>query len=417
MTDEVTPRNQQDTPKTDEKKPPVNGSAPAQPNVGRGQKKSGPHPRTASISNTSGTGAPRPSSRSSVKKPSTGSAQAVESGSDSNKKDPNSKKPEHRARPSTGGNVRSAGNRKGSQGSRQSSGNVKEGTLKQKQTTSTTPPSGADSSDALSSLQRVIADLKTTSPNQPSTATNNSLTASVSMPSAQGTVSSLPPNAPVFQPGAIAFPGSNPEPPRHRKAASLGTSGPSNAHSYSPNLGSMMEDVEDGQGGANIEEGEIQESVYQSSHPRRALSQSFTAPRFAALAAQQDQGETVGSSGRPQLAPGFMFGARRRPSSAMPMGPPISEEDVGFQFPQQQQQGGFNDHDMSSRKPDNGPEISGIMAEQVSLTSGYSSLSRSTAPLSRLRFRTRLRLCSSNSRLCTNSSWPLIKSSLSRLPA
>lgn len=365
MTDEVTLKNQQDTPRADEKKSSANSSVPAQSNAGKGQKKSGPHPRTASVSNGSGNAAARPSSRSGAKKPSTASAQVADSASDSSKKD-NNKKPDHRARPSTGGNARIAGNRRPSQGqgSRQSSGNVKDGSLKAKQTASATPP-GVDSSDALSSLQRVIADLKTTSssPNQSSAATGNSLPASASMPSTQGNSSTLPANAPVFQPGAIAFPGSNTEPPRHRKAASLGGSGPTNAQSYSPNLGSMMEDAEDGQGAATIEEGEIQESVYQSSHPRRSLSQSFTAPRFAALAAQQDQGEALGPSGRPQLAPNFMFGARRRPSSAMPMGPPISEEDVGFQFPQQTQNN-FGE-DLPSRKTDNGSEISGIMAEQV----------------------------------------------------
>lgn len=118
-----------------------------------------------------------------------------------------------------------------------------------------------------------------------------------------------------------------------------------------------------------MEEGEIQESVPQTGHQRRSLSQNFTAPRFAALAAQQEQGEIVGPSGRPQLAPNFMFGARRRPSSAMPMGPPISEEDVGFQFPQQQTQPSYSldtGLDANRRKPDNTTEISGIMAEQVS---------------------------------------------------
>jgi hypothetical protein len=89
------------------------------------------------------------------------------------------------------------------------------------------------------------------------------------------------------------------------------------------------------------EEGEIQGDARfpPTTEPqRRSLSQSFTAPRFAALA-QQDQSEVLGPTGRPQLAPGhFMFGAgaRRRGSSNGPMGPPINEEDIGFQFPQQQ---------------------------------------------------------------------------------
>ncbi len=127
-----------------------------------------------------------------------------------------------------------------------------------------------------------------------------------------------------------------------------------------------MEDAEEGHVNASFEEGEIQEPSFQPpAHQRRSLSQSFTAPRFAALAAQE-QAEPLGPSGRPQLAPGFMFGARRRPSAAMPMGPPINEEDLGFQFPQQQSQPNFNiDPEPPARKADNPGEISGIMAEQV----------------------------------------------------
>jgi protein SSD1 len=97
-------------------------------------------------------------------------------------------------------------------------------------------------------------------------------------------------------------------------------------------------------------------------------SQTFVAPRFAALA-QQDQSDAMGPTGRPQLAPGFLFGARRRTTSNIPMAPPINEEDVGFQFPQQQQQQAFLPEDVipqtsMHRKTDSG-EITGIMAEQV----------------------------------------------------
>lgn len=229
----------------------------------------------------------------------------------------------------------------------------------------------SDSSDALSSLQRVIADLKTTSPpNQGAPVNVNALTASISLPSTQGQGSTLPANAPIFQPGAAAYPGlvANEPPPRHRKAASLGTgANPTAFNTYSPNLGSMLEDAEEGHINASFEEGEIQEAPLQlPSHQRRSLSQSFTAPRFAALAAQE-QVEPLGPTGRPQLAPGFMFGARRRPSATMPMGPPISEEDINFQFPQQQQsQPNFGlESEPPMRKADSG-EISGIMAEQVS---------------------------------------------------
>lgn len=132
-----------------------------------------------------------------------------------------------------------------------------------------------------------------------------------------------------------------------------------------------MEDAEDG---SAFEEGEIQERFYQQpGHQPRSQSQSFMAPRFAALAAQQEQ-DTVGPTGRPQLAPGFMFGARKR---ALPMGPPINEEDVGFQFPQQQQHHQQHQQDnfpmdtpqqsqqsQGHRKSESG-EITGIMAEQV----------------------------------------------------
>ena len=134
---------------------------------------------------------------------------------------------------------------------------------------------------------------------------------------------------------------------------------------FSPNLGSMMEDVvEEGPGGA-YEDGEIPEHAFQpGAHQRRALSQSFTAPRFAALA-QQDQGEVMSPTGRPQLAPSFVFGARRRPSAQMSMGPPISEEDLGFQFPQQHSQQNYNIEAEPTHRKENSGEISGIMAEQV----------------------------------------------------
>lgn len=170
-------------------------------------------------------------------------------------------------------------------------------------------------------------------------------------------------------------------PPRHRKAASLGTAGLSSSfNNFAPHLGSMMEDVEEHNGG--YEEGEIAENVYstQGHHPR-SQSQNFTAPRFAALAAQQQeqqhqqqQGDALGPSGRPQLAPNFMFGARRRTSSNSPMGPAISEEDANFQFPQQLQQPNFQnfgEQDQGHRRTESGGEIRGIMAEQVAYHSYF----------------------------------------------
>lgn len=167
-------------------------------------------------------------------------------------------------------------------------------------------------------------------------------------------------NMPLLQQGAAMFSGS--EPARHRKAVSLGTSAlSSNYSSFSPHLGAMMEDAEDV--GGSTEEGEISDNYFPG-HQARSQSQSFMAPRFAALAAQQEQ-DSLGPSGRPQLAPNFMFGARRRTSSNVPLGPPINEEDVGFQFPQQQQNFAPDNasHDLAHRKPDG--DITGIMAEQV----------------------------------------------------
>ncbi|PCH41040.1 RNB-domain-containing protein [Wolfiporia cocos MD-104 SS10] len=374
MTDEVTPQTQPNPPK-EEKRPLSTG--PAQNNGGRRRTGS----RAASVSNGAG---PRPSSRTSNKRSASNAPTGAESGSDSTKKGSDSRKTEQRGK-SQSGNARSGGHRKGpssAQGSRQG-GNKGAATLQKQPSGSPAPQLGAESSDALSSLQRVIADLKTTTPSSQSpSGTPASLTTSASMTPVQG--SNLPPNAPVFQPGAGAYPGPNVEqPPRHRKAASLGVGNNPGFNSYSPNLGSMQEDIEENPVNFPTEEGEIQESVYQSAHPRRSLSQSFTAPRFQALA-QQDQGEVIGPSGRPQLAPNFMFGARRRPSQSVsvPMGPPINEEDVGFQFPQQSQQN-FNDvgPEPNQRKAENGPEISGIMAEQIAIQNQIEALQQQQAAL------------------------------------
>jgi protein SSD1 len=358
MTDE-----QQDTSNKDNRKP-VAGAA-----VGnnRGQRKNPPGSKPSnSIS--------QPPSRSgSNKRPS--STPATESGSDSGKKANEGKKGEQRRQPQSGGGQGKANHRKGQsttgQGSRQTSGQ------------STNKPGAAapaiESSDALSSLQRVIADLKTTSPPiQSSPLAGNTLSTSTSLPITQTATSNLPANAPVFQPGASIYPPPNASepPPRHRKAASMGTAGLSSSfNNFAPHLGSMREDVEEGQN--DYEEGEIPDSLYstqtQTHHPR-SQSQTFTAPRFAALAAQQEQqqhNDVLGPSGRPQLAPNFMFGggARRRPSAGAAMGPSISEEDVGFQFPQQlpQQQTvqSYSDQDMLQRRNEGSGEIRGIMAEQV----------------------------------------------------
>lgn len=275
-------------------------------------------------------------------------------------------------------------------------------------------PAPSESSDALSSLQRVIADLKTTSPSgqSPPIAVNNSLAASMHAPHQLGPNSSVNPT--VFQTSSAIF-GPAAEAALHRRAVSLGASAlPANYTSFSPHLGPMLEDVEDGTG-TPVEEGEISEGFLSNSgHQVRGQPQGFMAPRFAALAAQQEQ-DVLGPTGRPQLAPNFMFGTRRKASSAAPLGPPISEEDVGFQFPQQQHNFTSENtlHEQSHRKPEN--NMSGIMAEQVrdlvAVASWLSSF------MNRSLFKIRLKPFNNNSRHCINSSLPLTRSLRCRMQA
>lgn len=343
MADETAAQSQ---PKKDEKKP-NNPRGPKKTNSGSGNQ-----------------GAPRPSSRGSQKKPSPNPPVAsADSGSDT-KKGPDNKKTDQRSKNQGGG--RGGAHRKGP--SRQGATTPKD------KSGSPAPAATTESSEALSSLQRVIADLKTTSPPvQSSPLATNSLSASMHAPPPQS--SNLTPNAPVFQPGgAGGFQGLSPaDAARHRKAASLGPPSAlsNNFQNFSPHLGAMMEDAEDGTGNVSYEDGEIQDNFYQQQQPGhqpRSQSQSFMAPRFAALAAQQDPADNMGPSGRPQLAPGFMFGANRRSASG-PMAPPINEDDLSFQFPQQQQrQQNFApepSQQQGHQKSDSG-EIGGIMAEQVS---------------------------------------------------
>jgi hypothetical protein len=99
------------------------------------------------------------------------------------------------------------------------------------------------------------------------------------------------------------------------------------------------------------------------------------------------------------------------------MGPPINEEDAGFQFPQQQSQGSQNEffgHDITQRKAENG-EITGIMAEQVcpytpalfpSTYSGHRSL-----------FSNKLKHFNSSNKHSISSSLRLVLWSPSKLPA
>ncbi|KAG6884009.1 hypothetical protein C0993_002125 [Termitomyces sp. T159_Od127] len=351
MTDELTPQPQPPLKKEEKKSTSASGN-------NRGANK-------RNVSNTSGVKAggapvqgPRPSSRTSNGSKKVGGG--PESGSEptARRSTDTGKKLGQQRRQSQSSNSRGQSHRKSqasaSQGGRH---NPPKEQIVTKQT-SQSSPQATEASDALSSLQRVIADLKTTSPvQQPANHNGFAMAQTQAAPS-------LPSNVPVFQPSSTFTPDF-----KHRKAASLNAGNLSgNFNSFSPHLGSMIEDAEDATGNNSFEEGEIPDYRRQAGHQLRSQSQShnFTAPRFAALAAQQEQVDSVGPTGRPQLAPGFMFGARKRTIGSA--GPPISEEDVGFQFPQQQQQPSYDfPHDSSRpahRKSESG-EITGIMAEQV----------------------------------------------------
>lgn len=342
MTDEVTQKSPQ---KKDEKKPAVQSGSIRGANkrsVSTSSTPKPPAPAAVSVQTA------RPSSRTSNgSKKSLGNAQ-VESAPESSVKKPSpetSRKPEQQRNKAQPTGARNPNHRKVQPSVSQGGRDTKP---KEQSAASVSGPQGKESSDALSSLQRVIADLKTTPPaNNPSNG--------FSAPAAQV----HPPNLPFPQSGSTAFVGSGVD-LKHRKTVSLGPGGLSgNFNSFSPHLGAMMEDAEDGN---SFEEGEIQEHPRQHGHQPRTHSQSFVAPRFAALAAQQEHVDSVGPTGRPQLAPGFMFGTRKRGG---PVGPPINEEDAGFQFPQQQTTY-HPDGSEVHRKIDTG-EITGIMAEQVSL--------------------------------------------------
>ena len=415
MTDEITLQTQQSLPKRDDKKQqPSNGAGGNR----QGPKKSASGGRSASIS--AGAGNPRPSSRNSNRSASR-RAPSTQGAADSGSESANAKKGDNRQRgKSQSGGPRGNGHRKGGQSTSQPGGGRPAGANggnRQRQPSGSPAPqiASSESSDALSSLQRMIADLKTTSTSPP-------IQQQMPMQSATlAAASNLPANAPIFQPGAAAFPGSGmaEQPPRHRKAASLGAQSSSlgNSMGYSPNLGAMMEDVEDGQGGPIVEEGEIPENAYQS-HPRRSLSQNFTAPRFQALAAQQqqEQSDAIGPTGRPQLAPGFMFGARRRPSQNLAMGPPINEDDSDFRFPQQSQQPNAFENLDTQRKADDRGDISGIMAEQVcTITVFYPCVC--PYPPRRSPSKARSKLCNSNSKHSINNSSRQTRCCPSRPPA
>lgn len=404
MTDEQATLTQPATAPTSQKKEekrPSTGGGHRSKKSNASRSNAGP----ANAGNSAG-GGPRPSSRGSNKKAaSSASADTADSNKkrDSEaKKSNDGKKPEQRNNGSNANNVNKTsnqgrtsnngggnnGHKKGqSQSATRQSGSNSNNTSKE----SSTPPVpilGSESTDALTSLQRVITDLKSISP-----------------PFQPPVVSNLPPTAPVFHPGTLGLPAAAAAAAKHRKAASLGAQvNPPPVFSLPSQQFSPMASMhEDNEGQPSFEEGEISEDTFVQS------SLNPNAPRFAALNSnQQRQNEVYGPSGRPKLAPAFVFGARRRAASNVPLGPPINEEeDAGFQFPQQNQQPDFT---LESSAPSNneprGP-LPNIMREQVSLASPNFFSSPFTARYSLLsKVRSRL-FNSSNSNSCISRSLPI----------
>ena len=233
-----------------------------------------------------------------------------------------------------------------------------------------------DSSSGLSALQRVITDLKSiTGPTaQQGGGTSNSPPIS-SVNTSGGPLGG--PSAPSFQPSAAL--NLSEAASRHRKSASTGTGSQvyNPVHfatpAYSNQLGVMQEDVEDSYSHDSIDDvvyhdqpGFTQPAPPPSLQrdrppPNQPPMGSFTAPSFQALAQQQQEnGEALGPSGRPQLAPNFMFGGSRRKPS---------EDDSGFQFPPQQPDfitSSFGASQHSRRQPsESSTGVTPLMAEQV----------------------------------------------------
>lgn len=259
-------------------------------------------------------------------------------------------------------------------------------------------PAASDSdSPALSNLQKVISDMRSipasnssqnqgqsppqnqTQPqaNAPSMQNQSQTQATAPAPSyAQTTQSNLTPTAAPFQPSFV--PGE--VPPRHRKAQSMGPAPPGPSYTigqYAPYLDSMSEDAEN-----PTNEGTLPPMTQ---FTNRQPMGSFQAPRFSSMS-QSGSGEQEmsGSSGRPQLAPSFTFGAKRRTNSlSVGPGPAIGEEDAGFQFPQQNQPQQQQQHQNESNQPGSqganrhgrtGSEINGILSQQIALQSQIDAL-------------------------------------------
>jgi protein SSD1 len=184
MTDE-----QQDT-SNKEKPTPIPASG-----TNRGQRRNPSVPRPSNST-------AQPSKSGGNKKP--GGTPATESGSENGKKANDVKKNEQRRQPQNGGGQGKANHRKGQSTASQNSRNNNNGQSSNKPGTPAPPP--PESSDALSSLQRVIADLKTTSPPaSPAPLAGNTVLSPPRHLSRRPHSSNLPANAPVFQPGASIY--------------------------------------------------------------------------------------------------------------------------------------------------------------------------------------------------------------------
>ena len=231
-----------------------------------------------------------------------------------------------------------------------------------------------DGSSGLSALQRVITDLKSIAGPTAQQGGGSGNSPPVSSTNASG----IPLSGPAFQIGTglnVSEPSS-----RHRKSASTGTGSQAYnpvhfaAPAYSNQLGVMQEDVEDSYSHDSVDDVVYHDqpgftqpapppSLQRDRPPPNQPMGSFTAPRFQALAQQQQEsGEALGPSGRPQLAPNFMFGGnRRRPS----------EDDNGFQFPPQHPD--MVPQPFGSSQPPRRQQseattgVTPLMAEQVSL--------------------------------------------------
>ncbi|KEP54322.1 putative cell wall biogenesis protein phosphatase SSD1 [Rhizoctonia solani 123E] len=350
--------------------------------------KSQPRPQQRKPSTNTGASSPAPAPQATPAVASDGSRPPSTDGNkknDNRRNNNNNNNGPRRDSQSAGrgqGNNRRGSNRQASQ-SRQQSGD------QARTSPSTENPAPAASNDAQRLLERAITDMKTSAQQQQSSAV-----APQQQPTPQGSTLGL--NAPVFQPGASVYPtpGAPTDlPPRHRKSASTGShSSPGSFNSpsfasplqgFSPHLHSMREDV--------AEEGEIdEEAQFQRRNPQPPVG-TFAAPRFAALAQQQQQpqptqeeSEVLGPTGRPQLAPSFQFGVRRRTNTNPTNGPAIPEDDLGFQFPQQQHyQPEAQAHQQQSQpvapvQPQAhrraGSEVSGMLAEQMALQAQIEAL-------------------------------------------